>query len=151
MTDGSDCMTSRIRLAAMSVALLCPVLAGCSDEADRMSRYPYFIETLNGRWEIIRKSFASPQPDIGYAPVLLKDLSGALEIMEKTYSGSNRDAAVVKLREVYSQLYAELHAQLLMRGGTVTLKPGATVKGVGESLDKGYQKYTQFQALVRLE
>jgi hypothetical protein len=135
----------------MSVAVLGAVLAGCSDEADKMSRYPYFIEMLNDRWEIIRKSFASPQPNIDYAPVLLKDLSGALESMEKTYSGPNRDAAVAKLKEVYSQLYTELHAQLLMRGGPVTLKPGATVKGVGESLDKGYRKYTEFQALVKLE
>lgn len=144
-------MTSRNCLAVMTIAVLCAIPVGCSKEADTMSRYPFFIETLNERWVIIRASFASDQPNISLPAVLLTDLAGTVEAMEGTYSGPNRDAAIAKLKEVYAELYTDLDAQLVLGRGNVTLKPGATVKGVGESIEKGYKGYTQFQELVKVK
>ncbi|HET6427741.1 MAG TPA: hypothetical protein VFJ30_04985 [Phycisphaerae bacterium] len=144
-------MTSRHCVAVMASAVLCVTLAGCSKEADTMSRYPYFIETLNERWVIIRASFASDKPNISLPAVLLTDLVGTVEAMEGTYSGPNRDAAIAKLKEVYTQLYAELDAQLVLGHGNVTLKFGATAKGVSESIEKAYKGYTEFQELVKVK
>ena len=86
----------------MAVVLLgafvaCLVLAsppGCKDRGKRMRQYPYFINTLDRRWKIVRESFQSSEPNIGFAPVLLKDLTGALEAMDDNYKAGNRDEAI---------------------------------------------------------
>jgi len=144
-------MTSRICLAGIAVAALGVTLIGCENEAETMSRYPYFIKLLNERWGIIRESFASDSPNLNFAPVLLKDVSGTLGAMQRTYTGPNRDEAVKKLTELNKQLHTELSAQLVMRGGPVTLQPGATVEGVKASIDKAWKTYTEFQKLVELD
>lgn len=145
----SDSTKTRLCLAAALAALAAGVtLAGCSDEADAISSYPYFIETLNERWAIVRESFASDTPNLNFAPVLLKDVAGTLGAMERTYSGPNRDEAVKRLTELNTQLQADLRGELLIRGGPVALRPGATVADVKATLEKAYKSYTEFLQLV---
>ena len=76
----------RVRASILLASLLLAGLAGCKGKADRMSEHPYFLETLDRRWKIVRKSFQSNKPEISYSPILLKDLSGALESMKRTYA-----------------------------------------------------------------
>jgi len=138
----------RVRMSILLASLLLVALPGCKGKAEKMSEHPYFLKMLNNRWEIVRKSFQSDDPKIDYAPVLLKDLSGAVEAMTRTYTEPNRDQAIAKLEELNRKFKADMSAMVSTRGGTVTLMPGATVEGVGEAIEKAYQEYQEFRKLV---
>ncbi len=146
-------MTKRVCLTVLIVCSPVLMLAGCEDKAKTLSEYPYFVETLNRRWVVIHKAFASetPKAGVGFCPILLRDMKGTYEAMDRTYNGPNRDAGLEKLLEVYKTAYTELHAQVVMMGGTPSLKPGATVEGVRKSIDKAYVGYQEFQQMVKLD
>ncbi len=146
-------MTRRVCLTVLIVCSPVLMLAGCENKAKTMSRYPYFVELLNGRWVVIRKAFASetPKAGVGFCPILLKDMKGTCLAMERSYNGPNREAGIEKISKVYKTLYTELHAQVSMLGGTPSLKPGATVEGVRKSIDKAYVGYQEFQQMVKLD
>ena len=128
-------------------SLLLAALPGCKGKAEKMSEHPYFLKMLDKRWGIVRKSFQSDNPNISYAPVLLKDLSGAVDAMKRTYTEPNRDQAIAKLKELHRKFKAELRSKLEMRAD-VRLKPGATVAQVGEIMERGYQEYLEFKKLL---
>ena len=90
----------RVRLSILLASLLLAGLPGCEDKAGEISEHPYFLRMLDNRWEIIRKSFKSDKPEIGYSPIILKDLSGAVEAMERTYTKPNRDEAIARASEL---------------------------------------------------
>jgi hypothetical protein len=138
----------RARLSILLASLLLAGLAGCKGKTKKLSEHPYFLDMLNKRWGVVRGSFQSENPDIGFCPVLLKDLSGAAEAMSRTYHGPNRDQAIAKLKELTGRFRADLDTKVIMRGGTVTLVEGATVKGVGEAIERAYQEYLEFQKLI---
>ena len=138
----------RVRMSILLASLLVAALPGCKGKAEKMSEYSYFLKMLNNRWEIARKSFQSDKPKIGYAPVLLKDLSGAVDAMERTYTEPNSDQAIAKLKELNRKFKADMNAMVSTRSGKAELMPGATVKGVGEAIEKAYQEYQEFRKLV---
>ncbi|MHC4716477.1 MAG: hypothetical protein ACYS5V_05865 [Planctomycetota bacterium] len=144
-------MKMRICLVAMWVCLPVLVLAGCKSKAETMSRYPYFVKKLNSRWEFIRKSFASESPDVGFCSILLRDMQGVVGAMERSYNGPNRDAGIAGLKAVYQTLYAELHAQVDMTTPNPRLRRGASIEGVGKSIEKAYTGYQEFLQLVKVD
>jgi len=108
----------RLAGAGLAVLLAGAVLAGpagCKNKAAEMSRYPYFLTTLNERWEIARASLGSDKPDISYVVVLLKDLDGAAEALEWSYHGSNRDQAIAKLKDVAAKFRQDLSDKVDLR------------------------------------
>lgn len=138
----------RVGLGILLAPLLLASLAGCKGKADTMSEHPYFLRTLDDRWEIVRKSFQSDKPEIGYSPILLKDLSGAVGAMKRTYGKPNRDQAIAKLEALTKKFRAELKTKVDMRDGAIRLMPGATVAEVGEVMERGYQEYLEFKKLL---
>ena len=146
-------MTKRVCLTVLIVCSPVLMLAGCEDKAKTLSEYPYFVEKLNGRWVVIRKAFASetPKAGVGFCSILLRDIKGTRQAMERSYNGPNRKAGVEKISAVYKTLYTELHSQVSMLGGPPTLKRGATVEGVRKSIEKAYVGYQEFQQMVKLD
>lgn len=138
----------RMRLSILLASLVLAGLAGCKGKAETLSEHPYFLRMLDNRWGIIRKSFQSDKPEIGYSPIILKDLSGAVGAMKRTYTKPNRDQAIAKLEAFRKKFRAELEAKVDMRYGTVRLRPGATVAEVGEVMERGYQEYLEFKKLL---
>ena len=138
----------RVRLGILLASLLLAGLAGCKGKADTISEHPYFLKVLDKRWDIIRKSFQSDKPEISYAHVILKDLSGAVYAMKRTYTKPNRDQAIAKLEAFRKKFKAELLAKVDLRYATTRLQPGATVAEVGEVMERGYQEYLEFKKLL---
>ena len=144
----------RVRLSILAVSLPLAGLAGlaglpgCKSETETISGHPYFLKMLDNRWEIIRKSFKSDKPEIGYTPIVLKDISGLVDAMRRTYTKPNRDQAIAKLEAFRKKFRAELEAKVDTRYGTVRLMPGATVAEVGEVMERGYQEYLEFKKML---
>ena len=61
--------------AILWTGLILPGLVGCGGRAKKMSQHPFFIETLDRRWNVVREKFQSENPDVGFVVILLKDLS----------------------------------------------------------------------------
>ena len=144
----------RLAGAGLAVLLAGAVLAGpagCKNKAAEMSRYPYFLTTLNERWEIARASLGSDKPDISYVVVLLKDMDGAAEALEWSYHGSNRDQAIAKLKDVAAKFRDDLSDKVDLRTPEVRLLPGATAKDVAGAVERAHQDYLQFQPMVALK
>ena len=124
-------------------------LAGCRSKAHQMSRYPYFIEMLDRRWGIARDSFRTANPTVGYVAVLLKDLTGAIEAMQATYHGPNKEQGIAQLQEITRQFREDLSTQVEMRYGSVVLLPGVKAEEVGKTIEKAYQAYAKVRPLVK--
>ena len=138
----------RAWLSILLASLLLAGLAGCKGKADTMSEHLYFLRTLDRRWETIRKSFQSDKPNISFCSVLLRDLSGAVGAMKRTYTKPNRDEAIAKLEALTKTFQAELETKVDMRHSTIRLRPGATFAEVGEVMERGYQEYIEFKKLL---
>ena len=136
----------------LTVALLLAWLAagGCKSEARRMSEYPYFIRTLDARWQVAREGFRTGNPNVSIVAVLLKDLAGAGDSLRLSYDGPNKDRAIAELTQVARQFQEDLAAQVDMRFGSVVLLPGVKPQDVGRSVEKAYQGYARFRELVKL-
>lgn len=116
-----------------------------------MSRYPYFIETLDERWNVVLKSLRSDNPDVGFVVILLNDLAGAQQSMKASYNEPNRDAAIAELEGMTGKFRAELSTKVDLRFGTVSLLPGATAEEVGVIVEKFHKVYLKFRENVKLE
>jgi len=141
----------RIPLSIVTTAIILSALVGCKGKAREMSRYPYFVKMMDNRWEFVRNSFRSPSPDLGFCPVLLKDIEGIIMAVEASYTGANKAQLIEKLNEMDRSFQGDLAPQVDMRFNPVTLKPGATAEDVGKSIEKAYQKYLEFRKMVKLE
>jgi hypothetical protein len=133
---------------ALAGVLLAMVLVGCEDQADKMSKYPYFLKTLQDRWPVARGSLASDKPNISFVGVLLKDMDGAVAAMDWNYNRPNRDEAIAKLKKVAADFRKDLEDKVDMTGPSIVLKPGATPKDVADATERAYTKYLEFQKMV---
>ena len=136
---------------ALVVGSACLALSvvGCGGRGKRMSEYPYFIETLDRRWEVAREAFQRGDEGVAFAPVLLKDLSGTASAMDKSYHADNRDEVIATFNAMVKEMREALVAKLDWRSGQVTLRAGATAEDIAEIVDKYYQEYLQIREKVR--
>ena len=138
----------RTRIGILLGACLLAGLVGCKDEAKEMSRYPYFIKTLDRRWGIARKAFQSEAPGLNICFVLVQDLDGAVGSMEYSYHRPNRDEAIARLKAIAQAFKADLSKTVDMRSEQVKLLPGVSTQAVGDAIEKAYQEYQQFKPMV---
>ena len=147
------------RAWAMSVAVAAVVsacvaavwLGGCRDEVKDMSRYPYFLETLDGRWPVVLASFQSAEPNLDFVPVILKDMEGAAEAMDWSYNEANREEALAKLKSVAKNFRADLSDKLDIRFEKAKLIGDATVKDVAGAVERCHKEYLEFKPMVAME
>ena len=123
-------------------------LVGCKDEAKEMSKYPYFIETLDRRWGIARKALQSEPPGLNICFVLVQDLEGFVGSMEYSYQAPNRDEAIARLKAITQAFKADMDKTVDMRSEQVKLLPGVSAKAVGDAIEKAYQEYLKFKPMV---
>ena len=139
----------KVRLCAITAALVLASLCGCRDKAKQMSRYPYYLTTLDERWEVARESFRSAEPNVGLSVVLLKDIEGAIVTMKKGYNAPNRDAAIAKIEALWRDLRAEFNRHIDLASVNLRLRPGHTAKDVGAAIDEFYPQYRAFAEMVK--
>jgi hypothetical protein len=130
------------------LGLLLSLCAGCEDKIEEMSEYPYYVETLTRRWEVARESFASDDPDLNLPRVLLRDLEGTIDAMERGYNGPNREEAIADLKSIYTDLRTEFLSQVELQREHIVLRPGHEASEVGASIEKAYRRYQDFLPLV---
>ncbi|KKL89778.1 hypothetical protein LCGC14_1911300 [marine sediment metagenome] len=141
-----------VRLFTIAALLAVAAAPGCKDEAKAMSRYPYYITTLDRRWEVARESFRSAKGgNVGLSIVLLKDVKGVILTMKSGYDEPNRDAAIASLEKLARSLRAELAKQIHLNTVDLKLRPGHTAEDVGKTIEKAYLEYAEFRKMVKLE
>jgi hypothetical protein len=133
---------SLVSLTTVFVLVLLFV-CGCENKVEEMSEYPYYIETLTKRWEVARDSFATNEPNLSFPRVLIRDLEGAIDAMDRTYQGPNREQAISELRSMYQVLRTEFNSQLTMESVETKLLPGHEADEVKASIEKAYARYHQ--------
>ena len=140
----------RLRMITLLPLLLVAGLAGCSDAKKEMSKYDYAMEKIGKRWVAVRKNFATETPPNIYLGVILnKDFDDLVGAMERTYSKSNRDEVLPRLKKLAKKFKADMDAMVDIRFGTTKLMPGATMEGVGEAIEEAYAEFQEIEKLVK--
>lgn len=140
----------RLRTITLPSLLLVAALAGCSDPKAKMSKYHYALEKINKRWETVRRSFQTEKPVIYLCPILKKDFYDLVIAMEGSYTASNRDEVIARLKEVANKYTSDIDAVVRRTpSGGAELAPGATVDRVRDIITKTYAEYQEIDKLVK--
>ena len=136
-------------ILSLSLVLLAG-LGGCKDRRAALTKYHYALEKLNKRWTVVRDSFKTSEPNVYLVTVLQKDFADLVTAMERTYTASNRDEVVPKLKELATTFTADINAVVgRTASGQAELKPGATTQDVSKVVEKGYADYQELEKLVK--
>ena len=140
----------RLRMIVLLPLLLVTGLAGCGNGKTKQSKYQYALEKINKRWDVVRRSFETDEPNIFFGIILKKDFADLVTAMERTYKASNRDEIVPRLKKLAKKFYADTDAVVgRTAGGGAVLQPGKTIEDVDKVIEEAYAEYQKIEKLVK--